>query len=694
MFFRSIVIILSVSLLLLSRSITAQEESLPNLDEIIEEIASSTDIELDYTTLFTHLESLYYNPINLNTATADELQQIIFLTEFQVYNILRYRELNNGFQTLYELQFVIGLDILTLKRLIPFVSLQFEDDKSNVKYRNALKYGRNDLFIRYQRVLQEKAGYAEIPDSILALNPDKNRYLGSPDKVYTRYSYRFKNQMFWGFTAEKDDGEQFLKGAQKYGFDFYSAHFQINNVGRIKKLVVGDFLTEFGQGLTLWSGMSFGKTSSTLNVIKRPRGINKYSSVNENEFFRGSAITLNFGDIDITGFASYKKIDASTGVDTTFQEYEEYFSSFLNSGYYRTPSEIARKNAIQEFVTGGNLSWNTGFMKIGATGVYSQFSVPFQIGEQTYRFFEFQGNGNANFGIDYITSFRRINLFGEVSMSENLGYAILNGAVFDFVPQLKMSVVHRYYEPDYQALYAQPFSEGNKAFNETGIFLGFEFYPIKKWRVDAYIDSWKHPWLRYGVHGPSSGVEYLLQVNHYPQRNLDMYFRFKYETKLRNNPEVNEGMSSLTEFGMAKYRYHISYAPTREWRFQNRVELSQYFVNETTEWGYMVYQDVQYRPQRLPFVFTLRLALFETESWNTRIYAYEPDILYAFSVPAYYSQGLRTAFVIKYSAMDNLDFWFKFANTYYNNQDGLGSGLDFIEGKNRTDFKLQLRYRF
>jgi len=108
------------------------------------------------------------------------------------------------------LQFVPSLDLLSIKRLLPFVTVADIEKDDNIKFANMLKYGRSDLFIRHQRLLQEKAGYLPIADSILELNPDKSRYLGSPDKLYTRYSYRYRNRILWGFTAEKDDGEQFF----------------------------------------------------------------------------------------------------------------------------------------------------------------------------------------------------------------------------------------------------------------------------------------------------------------------------------------------------------------------------------------------------------------------------------------------------------------------------------------------------
>ncbi|MDD4150293.1 MAG: helix-hairpin-helix domain-containing protein, partial [Bacteroidales bacterium] len=326
-----------------------------NLDEIIEQIAASTDAELDYTTLFSNLEYLYYEPLDLNTATETDFARIVFLTEYQIYSLVKYRQKFGKYTTIYELQYVDGIDPLTLKYLLPFVDIGDGDQKKKVSVGNMFSYGRNSIMGRYQRLFQEKAGYLPIADSILSINPDKSRYLGSPDKLYVRYDYRYKDKLYYGITAEKDDGEQFFKGAQKYGFDFYSGHFQINDLGVFKKIIVGDYIAQFGQGLTMWSGMSFGKTSGATNVIKKARGVNKYSSVNESAFMRGQAATLGFGDFEFTEFVSYKSLDGSVSTlsDSTFADQEHYISSFLESGYHRTPSEIAKRKTIKEFVSGG-----------------------------------------------------------------------------------------------------------------------------------------------------------------------------------------------------------------------------------------------------------------------------------------------------------------------------------------------------
>lgn len=679
-------------------SLTAQEdEKIPQLDEIIEEIAESTDEELDYTNLFLSLENLYYSPIDLNTAGTEEFSKLIFLTEYQIFSLINYRKKYGKYNTVYELQYVDGIDPLTLKFLLPFVEVSLDNGKQKTNFYKMFSYGRHSVMTRYQRLLQKKAGYLEVPDSILLENPDKSRYLGSPDKLYLRYNYQYKNKLYYGLTAEKDDGEMFFRGVQKYGFDYYSAHFQINDLGVVKKLILGDYTTEFGQGLTMWSGMSFGKTANTINVIKKARGVRKYSSVNETSFMRGQAMSIKLNNFTITEFVSYKPIDGtvkSNSNDTIFTENEEYISNFLETGYHRTPTENLKRKTVNEFITGGNITWSNKNIKLGATGVYYSFSDSLAPNINLYRYYDFSGKSNTNFGVDYLITIPKVNLFGETSISPNMGIASVNGAVLDLVPKFKMSAIYRYYSPDYQALYANPFSEGNKPYNESGLFVGFLMFPAKYWKIEAYYDVWKYPWLRYGVNAPSRGNEYLLQVSHYPNRSLDMYFKFKYETKQKNNSEIDIGVKPLTSYVTTKYRYHINFTPVSHFKLKSRVELASYSFNDNKEWGYMVYQDVQYKPQNLPFVFTGRFAVFKTDTWNTRIYAYEPDVLYAFSVPAYYSNGTRLAFVVKYSIIEHLDFWFRIANTYFHDKDNLGSGLDMIEGKNRTDIKLQIRYKF
>ncbi|MEZ4759397.1 MAG: hypothetical protein R2810_06365 [Flavobacteriales bacterium] len=57
-----------------------------------------------------------------------------------------------------------------------------------------------------------------------SLRRNSRLYLGPSYKLYTRYRFRYRQNISFGITAEKDEGEEFFTGAQPDGFDFYSAH--------------------------------------------------------------------------------------------------------------------------------------------------------------------------------------------------------------------------------------------------------------------------------------------------------------------------------------------------------------------------------------------------------------------------------------------------------------------------------------
>jgi hypothetical protein len=687
-------ILIMILLAIASFDALAQSDDFDVLEQLIEEIAEQAEEELDYAELYENLIVYYNYPIDLNTATHEDLRKLMFLTRFQELSIIAYREKYGGFQSLYELQFVDGLDQRSLKFLLPFVTIRKTGGEQDFKVNNALKYGKHDIMLRTQLVLQQEAGYIPVSDSILAENPDKTRYLGSPYKLYARYRYHYKDKIFWGLTAEKDQGEEFFKGTQPYGFDYYSAHFQINDIGPVKTAVLGDYKIEFGQGLTMWSGMSFGKSPDALSVMKRGRGVMRYGSTNENEFFRGQAAQFRFGSFDFTEFVSYKKIDARIPEDTL--EFEEAIaSSFLNTGYHRTPSELATKNKVDEFIAGGNITWRSQYLKLGATAAYLNYSNPLQKSDQPYNYYEFSGTENLNAGIDYLLGIKNITAFGEFSMSQNGGYAYLNGILFDLVPEVKFTLLHRHYEPDYQAIFAVPFSEGNKAANESGFYLGATIFPVKKWRIDAYADFWRYPFIRYRVDAPSDGSEYVLQVQYYPARNVDMYWRIKFETKEKNYSDQEYGVQQLEEYYNFRVRYNIGIRPESRIEFKTRIEYVMYKQEfSEAEHGFLLTQVINYRPFKIPLRLATHFALFNTDTYNARLYSWEPDVLYAFSVPAYYSQGARVALLLKYDIIDNFSVWLRYANTFFYDKDVIGSGLSEVQGNNKSEVKFQLRYTF
>ena len=95
-----------------------------------------------------------------------------------------------------------------------------------------------------------------------------------------------------------------------------------------------------------------------------------------------------------------------------------------------------------------------------------------------------------------------------------------------------------------------------------------------------------------------------------------------------------------------------------------------------------------------PLSANARFAVFRTPSYNTRIYAYENDVLYSFSIPAYYGNGIRYYFTLRYNATRWLDVWVRWAQTYRSDVKVIGSGLDAIDGNKRSEIKVQMRVKF
>jgi hypothetical protein len=90
----------------------------------------------------------------------------------------------------------------------------------------------------------------------------------------------------------------------------------------------------------------------------------------------------------------------------------------------------------------------------------------------------------------------------------------------------------------------------------------------------------------------------------------------------------------------------------------------------------------------------MRLQYFETDDYNSRIYAYESDVLYSFSIPALYGKGIRYYTNINYDLTRKLSLWLRWAQTVFQEQEVIGTGLDEIKGNKKSEFKVQMRWMF
>jgi hypothetical protein len=676
-----LVLMLSVSLFM-PLAAFCQDDSSEIIDQILELVSRDPSEDLDYSDLVERLNFYRLKPMDLNRATAEQLKELLFLSPLQINDILNHRSLNGPFIDQLELQSLHSLDAETISLLLNFVKVGIPSPLQNLSAKKLIEKGNHDLIFRTGQITQKQAGF---------LSADASKaptYLGSPLKLLTRYRFNYANTLAISLNMEKDAGELFFDRNGNKGFDFYSGSISYRGQAVIKKLVLGDYALQFGQGLTMWAGSGFGKGAGITTIAKQDFGLKPYSSVNEASFLRGVATTISFKKISFTPFVSKKYLDASLGNDST------EIGALNISGLHRTKTEIENKNRLSSTTYGANIQYNTRNLNLGITSYQTNFNIPFGAGKSLYEQYEYRGNSLLNLGFYYDYTLKNTYFFGEMAHSLNSGYAFINGLMTSLSPRVSLVLLHRKYAKNYHSFFNQSVSEASNAVNENGVYAAISLKFNSKWDFFIYSDYFKFPWLKFRVDAPSSGYEMLAQLNYKMNKKFKVSARFKQQLREENKGDMDDSFG-LEEVDKQNYRLELIYALGDRFTLRNRAEAVRYqkgFLNQ--EMGFLLYQDLIYKPLSSKLSGNLRFGIFDTESFNSRIYAYENDVLYSYSVPAYQGKGIRFYGNMRYTFFRGLDIWIRYAHTSYSGQESVGSGNDQIIGNNRSDARFQMRFQF
>ena len=688
------------------------------LIEQIERLAEDSDEDIDFEELLENYIFFSENPININSEDVMQLVELRLLSVFQYEELKRYRRYYGDFLFLEELEMVEGFDEQTLAIIRPVVYVGKDQSKDKLTLNKMARYGKHQIVGRYEQILEKQQGYEPYDDSLLLAKPN-SRYLGSPQKYQFKYTYNYRNRIRAGFVLKKDAGELFftdkvsdtiqalLGKNYRKGFDFFGFHLYAKDLGIVKAAVLGDYQLAFGQGLTMWSGLSFGKAGAGSSVMKQGRGIIPKGSASEYSFMRGTAVTLGGGPFRGTLFYSNRWIDANVSVfDTIDNELAEFVSSLQETGYHRTIGELQDRHAIRQQVIGGHLSYAMNHFEVGYTAHHTWLSAPLQLRPSHYNQFYFQGQRITNQGIDFKYVKGKYALFGEVAMSMNFDstalagvsvgsttlsrFAGLVGLTVKPAGYLNFTLMYRDFGRAYQNLFSNAFGEGSRNQGQRGIYLGVEAAPAPYWHILAYADQFQFTWLTSQVYAPSRGHDYYLRISHSFNRRTHAYLQFRSKTKMKNSTDGFVFTHYPISYTKNAVRFNINYQMGSNFHFCNKAEYAHYRNDDgINEHGYFLCQDVAYKPENKPFSLTFRYAIFDAKDYNARIYTYESDILYSFSVPALYGKGMRVYLLGKVQLFNALTLYARIGRTIYSDRDQIGSGLTLIEGNHKTDLKVE-----
>jgi hypothetical protein len=637
--------------------------------EVMEDIAGN-DETVNWDNMLEELEGRIKEPYNLNTVTKEELEQLPFLSDKQIENLLAYRFFHGDLLTTSELQLVRDMDKVTIDRLLPFVCvLPSKQEKLFPAAKNLLKHGKHQVLTRLDVPFYTRKGY-------------EKDYRGNKLYHSLRYDYRYGDYLQLGVLGEKDAGEPMFARYNGAGYDHYSFHLMVHTKGVLKTLALGDYRLSYGQGLLLSSDFLSGKSFSMMTIAQRSGGIKKSSSTDEYNYFRGVALCVEpMKRLEVSAFYSRRVLDGTVKNDTV--------TSIDKDGQHRTDKEAAKRGALTAQLTGGNATYRARHFDVGVTGIYYFFNRPYEPALREYSKYNLRGERFYNVSVDYRGYWNGLSLAGEAAKGVH-GFALLNRVSYELSSDYRFALVHRYYSYDYQAMYARSFGEGSTPQNENGWYAAAEVAPLTCWRFFVAVDMFSFPWWKYRISKPSWGEDTMVKALYTPSGQCSMYVTYRYKRKERD--VTGTSGREIYPTHQHRFRYRVDYALNH---VQLRATADYTLFGQETQGEHNGYLCSAYGTYA--FSFPLKLSAqgcyFHTDNYDTRLYVSETGLLNTFDTPSYYGRGFRLAARAWY------DFKFvtlivKFGETIYQDRSTISSGDEMISGHTKADMQMQLRMKF
>ena len=657
-----------------------------SLEKLVDEIFPVQDTDLDYGEFYEILGQLLAHPLDLNTITREQLHSLFVVTEAEINSFISYREAQGPLFSVYEMQAIPGWNLPACYSIIPFVTITEQESRiDGALIHRIVNENNNYLLMRYERSLAVKKGYESTTDS-------SQQYAGTPDKYYMRYRVAKSNDFSIGFTGEKDAGEKldWSPSLKQYGFDYLSYHVQIQNKGKLRNLILGDYQSQFGQGLVLGSVFGFGKNSETITTVRRSNlGFLPYTSLNENLSLKGIAGTYALSrHVLIHGFASQTFRDARP--DDPGNE-NSVITSFSTSGLHRTPSEIQSRKLVPETDLGAVVQYKN--QQLDAGIIFHQVHLDFDISRSRtpYNQYSFRGRENQNISAYLNYNWANFTFFSETAQTLDHGTAVAAGILGNLTQSMEISLLYRNYARDFYSFSSNAFAENTQPQNEHGFYWGWKYWFGKPWSVSGYMDIFRFPWLRYRGYSPSEGHEAFMRVSYTPSKNVALFLQAREESKMRNLPDA--GALYLNASGIKRnFWINCDYSVPPYLAFKTRVQLSSYELGNQITRGFVILQDISFSITRWSLSF--RYALFDADDFENRLYVYERDVWLAYSFPAYSGKGIKCYTLLHYTISQKTDIWLRWSQVRYIDRNSIGTGPEMMAGNTGNDIKLQVRIRF
>ena len=409
------------------------------IEDVIDDIyyQFSEEDEIPQEDLQEQLMNIAANPIDLNNTNADELGELLFLSDEQIDAILLY-QYNQPFQSVYELQLIDCLKDYEIRNLMPFVKVRGEEairreaKGKEMYFREVFHYAKHEMTLRTDA--------RNIED-----------YEGDPMYGKLRYRFNYQNRVQAGVTAMMATGDGQLAMGERWD---YGGYIQLKDIGPMKTVVAGNYQANFGYGLVVGSPFKRGKNAYIQSTATTDEGLKKYTSIGDGyNYFHGVGATARIKWADVSAFYSLREDN---------------------------------KNEAWQHVVGVNATGRWKKLKVGVTGV----ETIRREGDETMRQ-EVRGQGVMGANARY--NWGKVDVWGEVAASqgEQWGLGTIMGVRINPISDLNLLAIYRYYSPEYENIYANTLCSKTKMNDEHGGYIGLTYNRLKNWQLSAYADIWK-----------------------------------------------------------------------------------------------------------------------------------------------------------------------------------------------------------
>lgn len=658
----------------------AQEDDM--VDYILDDIADAMDEEgrLDETTMeeLAELGALADDPLDINSATSEELSQLIFLSDNKIRSIISHRQMVGKIRSVQELTTIRGLTYGDIFKMRHFVYIGEGIDTAAIR-----KNLKIEALGRIGRRWPESRGY-------IGSDTTAAPYAGGHWGQLARVKGEVGKVVGFGMVAENDAGEPQMKDGAGLA-DFGGWYLSMTpKRGVVRRAVVGHYHLRLGQGLGVWTGFGLSPTTTGISAGRAATGVSPTLSAAESGYLRGGAIELRHKWLRGTAWLSVTEADATKKID---ENGETYVSSFRTSGLHRTETERQYRHNDKVTAMGAHVSADIGMARIGVGYNTWHTETPLGSGWKMYLVNRPEGDRINTLSLDARWYIRRVHLFGEAAMQGRDGIGGIVGMEVDAGGGTSVAMSIRRFGRNYYAVLSQPATHSSTSGGEGGMTMGVTFQPAGKMSVSAVVDYWRLRWLKSNIWSPTTGWKARVNADIYPTSRTEAHLSIRH-TKDEKTTTSSDGTLRGTLATTHLTRIKATYSVTPNGIFKTTTAAEFTHEGGTSDGhGIMAGQYMKVSPEGWKIALSLAAAYFNTTDYACRVFVRQPRMVYDMRFASYSGEGVSASGMVTLGPWAGVKAWAWVAYAWQCGRESVGTGYDETPGGGRFDVKFQVQWK-